>query len=155
MKGDAKLITLLNHILMNELTAINQYFLHSKMFANWGYRALATKAHGEAIEEMKHAESLTERILFLEGLPNFQDLSKLMIGENPKEMLECDLKLEIIAVKALRDTITYADSTHDYTTSDMLQSILSSEEAHIAWLEQQAKVIKAIGIENYLQSQVS
>lgn len=153
MKGDAKLIGLLNQVLMNELTAINQYFLHSKMFANWGYSGLAQKSHGESIEEMKHAEALTERILFLEGLPNLQDLGKLMIGENPQEMLACDLKLEYAAIKTLREAVVCADSVHDYTTSDLLQGILSNEEEHVAWLEQQAHLIKTLGIENYLQSQ--
>lgn len=154
MKGDAKLINYLNQILFNELTAINQYFLHSKMLAHWGYSKLATKSREESIDEMKHAEILTQRILFLEGLPNLQDLGKLMIGENPQEILECDTKLEHAAVKTLREAIAHADSIHDYTTSDMLQQILISEEEHINWLEQQAHLIKTMGLQNYLQSQV-
>ena len=152
MKGDAKVIEYLNKALGNELVAINQYFLHSRMYKDWGLKELAEHEYEESIDEMKHADKLTERILFLEGLPNLQDLGKLLIGENTKEMLECDLKLEMKAVPDLRDGIEYCESVRDYVSRDLLQEILESEEEHIDWLETQLVLIEKVGIENYQQS---
>ena len=152
MKGDAKVIEYLNKALGNELVAINQYFLHSRMYKDWGLKELAEHEYEESIDEMKHADKLTERILFLEGLPNLQDLGKLLIGENTKEMLECDLKLEMKAVPDLRDGIEYCESVRDYVSRDLLQEILESEEEHIDWLETQLGLIEKVGIENYQQS---
>ena len=155
MRGDAKTIEFLNKALTNELTAINQYFLHAKMFANWGFKEIAAHEHHESIDEMKHADKLIERVLFLEGLPNLQALGKLMIGENPKEMLECDLKLELQALPLLKEAIAYCETVADYVTRELLEDILESEEEHVDWLETQLGLIKQVGIENYLQSQMS
>ena len=155
MKGDAKAIEYLNRALGNELVAINQYFLHAKMYKDWGLQALYEKEYHESIDEMKHADWLVERILFLEGIPNLQDLGKLMIGENAKEMLECDLRLEHMAVPDLREGIAYCESIQDYVTRDLLQRILDSEEEHIDWLETQLSLIDLVGIENYLQKQMA
>ncbi|WP_019527992.1 bacterioferritin [Dasania marina] len=155
MKGDPKVITYLNKALGNELIAINQYFLHSRMYKDWGLKELADHEYAESIDEMKHADQLTERILFLEGLPNLQDLGKLLIGENTKEMLECDLKLELKAIPDLRDGIEYCESVRDYVTRDLLQSILESEEEHVDWLETQLGLIEKVGLENYQQSKMS
>ena len=152
MKGDAKVIEYLNKALGNELVAINQYFLHSRMYKDWGLKELADHEYEESIDEMKHADVLTERILFLEGLPNLQDLGKLLIGENTKEMLECDLKLELKAIPDLRDGIEYCESVRDYVSRDLLQDILESEEEHVDWLETQLGLIEKVGIENYQQS---
>lgn len=154
MKGDAKAIEFLNRVLGNELVAINQYFLHSRMFKDWGFKTLADYEYGESIEEMKHADELVERILFLEGLPNLQDLGKLMVGEKPREMLECDLQLEHIAVKDLQEGIPYLESIGDYTSRELLEKILADEEEHIDWLETQLQLIETIGLENYLQKQM-
>ncbi len=155
MKGDTRLIQYLNHALKNELTAINQYFLHSRMYRNWGYTKLAQKEYEESIDEMKHADRLIERILFLEGLPNLQQIGKILIGENPQEMLSCDLTLETNeAIPLLREAVSYADSIQDYVSKDLFFSILTSEEAHVDWLETQLGLIKHLGISAYLQTQV-
>lgn len=153
MKGDSKVIQHLNNVLGNELIAINQYFLHSRMLEDWGFTKLGKKEYEESIDEMKHADSLIKRILFLEGIPNLQKLGKLMIGENTKEILQCDLKLEHQAHDDLIQGITYCEEIKDYTSRDLLADILESEEEHIDWLETQLNIIDKIGIENYLQSQ--
>lgn len=155
MKGDPKVIAYLNQILANELTAINQYFLHSRMFRNWGYQALAKHEYEESIDEMKHADRLIERILFLEGLPNLQKLGKLLIGETPREVINCDLKLEELAIPDLRDAIAYCESVRDYGTRELLEDILESEEEHVDWLETQLGLIESLGEALYLQGKVS
>ena len=152
MKGDPKVIEHLNTILGNELVAINQYFLHAKMYKDWGLVELADHEYHESIDEMKHADALTERILFLEGIPNLQDLGKLMIGEDTKEMLECDLRLEHVAHKDLKEAIAYCESVGDYASRELLVDILSSEEDHVDWLETQLSLIDKVGLQNYLQT---
>jgi bacterioferritin len=151
---DQKVITHLNKILKNELTAINQYFLHSRMYKDWGLKRLADHEYEESIDEMKHADQLIDRILFLEGLPNLQDLGKLYVGQNVKEMIECDLKLEMEAVPDLRDAIAYCESVGDYVSRQVFSHILESEEEHIDWLETQLSLIEKTGLENYIQSQM-
>ncbi len=150
MKGDAKVIEFLNKALYNELTSINQYFLHAKMLKNWGLMELSQHEYKESIDEMKHADVLSDRILFLEGLPNFQALGKLRIGENPTEILKCDLALEREGVVVLRDAVAYCDSVGDYVSRQLFVSILESEEEHIDWLETQLDLIERIGEPNYL-----
>ena len=154
MKGDAKVIEHLNKALTNELTAINQYFLHAKMFKNWGLKELAEYEHKESIDEMKHADRLIERILFLEGLPNLQKLGKLMIGETPKEALQCDLKLEQLALPDLKAAIAHCESVADYVSRELFESILESEEEHIDWIETQLDLIKRLSEATYLQTKV-
>ena len=154
MKGDKKVIQLLNKSLYNELTAINQYFMHAKMLEDMGFEKLAAKEREESIDEMKHADILMERILFLEGLPNLQDLGKLRIGESVGEMFECDLAMELDAIPDLRDGIEYCESVRDYVSRDLFQEILDSEEEHVDWLETQISLIEQVGEQNYLQSQV-
>lgn len=152
MKGDPVVIEHLNIILGNELVAINQYFLHSRMYKDWGLKKLADYEYHESIDEMKHADTLIDRILFLEGLPNLQKLDKLWIGENTKEMLECDLKIEHKAVADLRAAIVYCQEAQDFTSREVCERILESEEEHIDWLETQLSLIEKVGEQNYQQS---
>jgi bacterioferritin len=152
MKGDPKVIAHLNRVLKNELTAINQYFLHARMFHHWGLPRLGKHEHHESVDEMKHADALIERILFLEGLPNLQDLGKLLIGETVVEILECDLSLERLAFPDLRAAIADCEQLGDYGSREVLTKILESEEEHIDWLETQLELIQRVGLENYSQS---
>jgi bacterioferritin len=153
MKGDATVIEHLNKVIKNELTAINQYFLHSRMYKDWGMTQLADHEFAESVDEMKHADQLVERVLFLEGLPNLQDLGKLSIGENVEEMLQCDLDLELDAIPDLRAAIAYCEAHKDYVSRDLFNSILESEEEHVDWLETQLGLIEKMGVENYVQLQ--
>ena len=154
MKGDAQVIQHLNKALYNELVAINQYFLHARMYTNWGYGELAEHEHKESIDEMKHADRLIERILFLEGLPNLQQLGKLLIGETPREALECDLKLELTAHPDLKVAIAYCETCGDYVSRELFEDILKSEEEHIDWLETQLGLIAQLGESSYLQTKL-
>jgi bacterioferritin len=154
MKGDPIVIEHLNKALYNELTAINQYFLHARMFKNWGFKELADHEYKESIDEMKHADKLIERILFLDGLPNLQNLGKLLIGETPRECLECDLKLEYAAVPDLRSAIADAEKVGDYVSRELFEHILESEEEHIDWIETQLNLIRQLGEASYLQKKI-
>jgi len=151
---DLGVIDHLNTVLENELTAINQYFLHAKMLKDWGLHAMAEHEREESIDEMKHADALIERILFLEGLPNLQQLGKLMIGQNVKEIVECDLKLEMNAMPDLRSAVAFCESVGDYVSRQLFRDILDSEEEHVDWLETQLGLIEKTGLENYIQSQM-
>ena len=154
MKGDQKVIEFLNRALGNELVAINQYFLHAKMYKDWGFQALYEHEYHESIDEMKHADMLVERILFLEGLPNLQDLGKLLIGENVPEILDCDLRLEKMAMPTLREAIAYCEQVSDYVSRELFREILDGEEEHVDYLETQIALIDKIGLPNYIQSKM-
>ena len=154
MKGSAKIIEHLNQVLRNELTAINQYFLHSKMFKDWGYKKLGDYEYSESIDEMKHADQIIERILFLEGLPNVQDMNKVMIGEEPVECLNCDLKLEEKALADLKNAIVDSEKLQDFVSRDLFRSILDSEEEHVDVIETHLGLVNKVGKENWLQSQI-
>jgi len=155
MKGNEKVIAVLNGVLANELIAINQYLLHSRMMKNWGMNKIGDYEYGESIDEMKHADKLVERILFLDGLPNLQDLGRLRIGENLKEMLECDMALEVDAVKDLREGIIVCEQERDFVSRDLLTHILDNEEEHVDFLEAQFTLIEEMGMQNYVQLQSS
>ncbi|HKS93148.1 MAG TPA: bacterioferritin [Gammaproteobacteria bacterium] len=154
MQGDTKVIQYLNRALKNELTAVNQYFLHARMYQNWGLKELGEQERQESLDEMKHADRLVARILFLEGLPNLQDLGKLYVGEHVKEILECDLRLEMEAAPMLREAIDYCEGKNDYISRELFESILQSEEDHIDWLETQLDLIARVGLENYTQKKI-
>jgi bacterioferritin len=155
MQGDPKVLQFLNNILRNELTAINQYFLHSRQLNHWGVTKLSEYEYNQSVAEMKHADCLIKRILFLNGLPNLQDLDKLLIGEAVKEILECDHKLESKALADLREAVAYTETVRDYASRDLLRDILQHEESHVDFIEVQFELIERIGIENYIQLQAS
>ncbi|ABE54278.1 bacterioferritin [Shewanella denitrificans OS217] len=155
MKGHPKVISQLNRILTCELTAINQYFLHARMFKHWGLEKLNEKEYKKSIQDMKHADKLIERVLFLEGLPNLQQLDKLRIGEHSQEMLDCDLAMVTEQLVALRDAIKLCEAERDYVSRDLLEDLLEDEEEHLDWIESQHELIKQTGIQNYLQSQIN
>ena len=154
MKGDPKVIEFLNRVLYNELVAINQYFLHARMYRNWGFHELAEHEYKESIDEMKHADKLIERILFLDGLPNLQNLGKLLIGETPAEALQCDLQLEMAAIPDLKNAIAYCEQAGDFVSRDLFAAILESEEEHVDWLETQLGLIGRLGEGPYLQTKI-
>jgi bacterioferritin len=153
MKGDKQVIAFLNSVLKNELTSINQYFLHSRILKQWGMNRLAAAEYKESIDEMKHADALTQRILFLEGLPNMQDLGKLMIGQDVKEIITSDLGLENAAIPILKEGIAHCEKVADYISRELFEKILESEEEHVDWLETQLDMIERMGMQNYVQLQ--
>jgi len=153
MKGDEKVIEFLNQALTNELTAINQYWLHYRVLDNWGVARLAEKEREESIDEMKHADSLADRVLFLDGLPNFQAINRLKVGETVEEILKADLALEMEAIPLLRDAIEYCESVRDYVSRELFEDILESEEEHVDFLEKQFDLIERMGLQNYVQLQ--
>jgi len=154
MQGNSDIIERLNNILKNELTAINQYFLHSRICKDWGMERIAHKEYHESIDEMKHADQLMERILFLEGLPNLQDLGKLYIGQDIEEVMRCDLRMEMEAIPDLREAIAFCEGERDYVSRELLEDILESEEEHVDWLETQLGLLEKMGKQNYIQAQV-
>jgi len=153
MKGDVKVVEYLNLVLTSELTAINQYFLHARMFRHWGLNKLDEYEYHESVDEMKHADLLINRILFLEGLPNLQQLNKLLIGEAVPEALKCDLQLELQSIPVLREAVAYCESCADYVSRELFEDILEGEEEHVDWLEIQLSLLDKMGLQNYLQSQ--
>ena len=154
MQGDPEIIATLNEVLTAELTAINQYFLHARMFRHWGLKKLDEYEYHESVDEMKHADKLINRTLFLEGLPNLQQLNKLYVGEDVPEALKCDLRMELEAIPLLREAIAYCETCADYITRELFEDILDGEEEHVDWLETQIDLIAKVGLQNYLQSQM-
>ncbi len=154
MKGDPRTIDYLNQVLGNELVAINQYFLHGRMLKDWGLNALAHHEYAESLDEMRHADALIQRILFLEGLPNLQELGRLRIGEDAREILRSDLGLELDAMRVLREAVNHCEQQKDFVSRELFEQILEGEEEHVDWLETQLELVEKVGLENYLQSQM-
>lgn len=154
MKGSQKIIDALNEVLTGELTAINQYFLHSRMLKDWGMEKLAKLEYDASIDEMKHADQIIQRVLFLEGLPNVQRLERVLVGQNIEELIECDLKVEYAAIPRLKNCIEIAEKEKDFVSRDLFASILASEEEHVDWLETQQNLIKQVGVQNFIQTQI-